>query len=473
MSFNVLQRGVFRGLVALLLVFAPLSLANFSAGAAPGKGKIANAKAGAKIAAKTIRTKATARGGAARSGMRVAAARGRGRATLRRRASGSGKYAKSPRWSRHHRAPLEAAAEPAPRDVSTQRDVPAAAKPAIIDTGRAIVPVLTGGIASTSARMASDLASVFDSASLRITPVIGKGTLADLRDLGNAGLADLALLQSDTLANLPRDEREALSASLAYIARLYNEEVHVVAGRDITDLHQLAGRKVNIDREGSASAITARLIFDRLGIAPHYVQVDQPTALAQLQSGDIAATVMVGGRPIKALNDFAGAGRFRLVPVPYDPALQDLYLPAKVNSTDYADLVGSGESIDTVAVGVLLAAADAPEGSARYRRVQRFTEAFLPGFEALRDPARHPKWREVNIAAKVSGWTRFKPAQDWLDRKPGGAEARSAGPSPAIADPGPGGDDEVAATGVESDDAQKKLYQEYREWKRAREKRAR
>ncbi|GAC1336060.1 MAG: hypothetical protein NVSMB26_21970 [Beijerinckiaceae bacterium] len=463
MSFIVMRRGVFRGLVALLLAFAPLCQADMSASAAPAKAKGAGAKAAAKTAVK---------GRTARSGKRLAAARGQGRARWHRHASGSGKYAKSSRWSRHRRAPVEAAAESAAREVPAQRDIPAPVKPAIIDTGRAIVPVLTGGIASTSARMASDLAGVFDSASLRITPIIGKGTLADLRDLGNAGLADLALLQSDTLANLPRDEREALSARLAYIARLYNEEVHVVAARDITDLHQLAGRKVNIDREGSASAITARLIFDRLGIAPHYVQVDQPTALAQLQSGDIAATVMVGGRPIKALNDFASAGRFRLVPIPYDPALRDLYLPAKVNSVDYADLVGSGESVDTVAVGVLLAAADAPEGSARYRRLQRFTEAFLPGFEALRDPARHPKWREVNIAAKVSGWTRFKPAQDWLDRKPGVAEARSAGPGPGLADAGSNGDDEVAPSGVESDDAQKKLYQEYREWKRAREKRA-
>src|SRR5438132_1089607 len=83
------------------------------------------------------------------------------------------------------------------------------------------------------------LASVLDSDSLRVLPVIGKGTLADLRDLGNFGLGDLALLQSDSLANLPRDEREAVSARLAYVARLYNEEVHIVAARDVTDLRQL------------------------------------------------------------------------------------------------------------------------------------------------------------------------------------------------------------------------------------------
>jgi hypothetical protein len=28
----------------------------------------------------------------------------------------------------------------------------------------------------------------------------------------------------------------------------------------------------------------------------------------------------------------------------------------------------------------------------------------------------HPKWREINIAADAPGWTRFPPAQAWLDR---------------------------------------------------------
>jgi TRAP-type uncharacterized transport system substrate-binding protein len=339
------------------------------------------------------------------------------------------------------------------------------AKPAPVDNSRAVVSLVTSGVGSTSARIASDLASVLDSDSLRVVPIIGKGTLADLRDLGNSGLGDLALLQSDALANLPRDEREVLAARLSYVARLYNEEVHVVAARDVSDLRQLVGRNVNIGREGSSTAVTARLIFDGLGIAPNYVQVDQPTALSQLKSGDIAATVMVGGRPIKALTDFTSEGRFRLLPIPYEAALQDSYLPTKLASTDYGDLIAAGESVPTVAVGILLATVDAPEGSPRYKRVQRFSDALFIKFEALRDPARHPKWREVNMAAKVSGWTRFKPAQDWLDGRRSIAEARSAGAAPPDTPA-----DELAPSGVESDDAQQKLYQEYREWKRQREK---
>jgi TRAP-type uncharacterized transport system substrate-binding protein len=452
MKFIGLRRAVFRSLVALSLAFAPLCGMGLTetAVAAPAKGKAAKGKAAKASAGKR------AGGKHARSGSRG----GHRHAWHRHSGSHHGKGSRSSR--RHAPRPDEADESPA-QATPTPPARQTAAKPAPVDNSRAVVSLVTSGAASTSARIASDLASVLDSDSLRVLPVIAKGTLADLRDLGNSGLGDLALLQSDSLANLLRDEREAVSARLAYVARLYNEEVHIVAARDVTDLRQLAGRKVNVGREGSSTALTARLIFDRLGIAPNYVQTDQPTALSQLKSDDLAAIVMVGGRPIKALTDLAGEGRFRLLPIPYEAALQDSYLPAKLTSTDYADLVAPGETIPTVAVGILLATVDAPEGSPRYRRVQRFSEAFFANFEALRDPARHPKWREVNMAAKVSGWTRFQPAQDWLDGRRGIAEARSAG-APAV----PG--DEVGPSGVESDDAQQQLYQQYREWKRQREK---
>lgn len=438
MNFVAMRRGVFRSLVAFLLAFAPISgfALSDSAVAAP-KGKAA---AGKRSAAK-----------------HTVAKHGGQRHAWHKRSRGE-RHAKRSRGSRHQAPPqdeADAAATPAASPV---------AKPEPIDNARAVVSLVTSGVAS--ARIASDLAAVLDSDALRVVPVIGKGTLADLRDLGNAGLGDLALLQSDTLASLSREDRETLATRLSYVARLYNEEVHVVASRDITDLRQLAGRKVNIDRKGSSTALTARLIFDRLGIAPQYVQVDQPTALSQLKSGDIAAILTVGGRPIKALTDLAGEGHFRLVAIPYEPVLQDIYLPTKLNSTDYADLVGAGDTVPTLAVGTLLTAADAPEGSPRYRKLQRFSASFFSNFAALRDPARHPKWREVNVAARVSGWTRFKPAQDWLDGKSSIAEARSAGAAPAASPAG----DEVAPTGVETDDAQQKLYEEYRAWKRAREK---
>ena len=47
----------------------------------------------------------------------------------------------------------------------------------------------------------------------------------------------------------------------------------------------------------------------------------------------------------------------------------------------------------------------------------RFVDAFFGRFEALTRSPRHPKWREVNLAALVPGWSRFPEAQAWLARQ--------------------------------------------------------
>jgi hypothetical protein len=64
----------------------------------------------------------------------------------------------------------------------------------------------------------------------------------------------------------------------------------------------------------------------------------------------------------------------------------------------------------------VLAVFNWPVNSERYRRVAKFTEAFFKNFDKFLEKPRHPKWREVNLAASLSGWERFGAAQDILDR---------------------------------------------------------
>jgi uncharacterized protein len=47
--------------------------------------------------------------------------------------------------------------------------------------------------------------------------------------------------------------------------------------------------------------------------------------------------------------------------------------------------------------------------------VANFVNAFFSKFDEFHKPPRHPKWKEASIAAVIPGWTRFKPAQDWID----------------------------------------------------------
>ena len=64
-------------------------------------------------------------------------------------------------------------------------------------------------------------------------------------------------------------------------------------------------------------------------------------------------------------------------------------------------------------------------------------EALFTKLPEFQKPPRHPKWVEVNLAATVPGWRRFKAAQDWLDRtgreEPPAGAAGSGAPAGAAA----------------------------------------
>jgi hypothetical protein len=46
---------------------------------------------------------------------------------------------------------------------------------------------------------------------------------------------------------------------------------------------------------------------------------------------------------------------------------------------------------------------------------------------SLQRPPFHPKWQELAPLAPVAGWTRFKAAQEWVDRNTPVASAATTG----------------------------------------------
>lgn len=419
----MLKFGVRKGVVLAAAAFLSLAVGPFVETAAVAKSFLGSGSKTAKAGTKT------AKGGNAASRRRQTskvAGGGAGSAKSTQYQSSYRTRGKASRWSRRGVVPVVVATPPTILPVAVRPAVAAVSVQAAPISAQAFIPLAVGGITSTSARMASDLASVLDSDSLRVLPVMTRSSLPDVLALAQADKADLAFLHGDLLATLPPAQRASFASRIAYVARLYNEEVHVIAGRDINDIRELAGKKVNVGSEGSANAQTAELIFERLGIAPIIVHIDQPTALAQLATGDLVADVLVSGRPVRALQDFAGDGHFKLLSVPYEAALQDIYLPARIEGVDYGNLVPPGRTVETLAVPIVLATFDSTPGSPRAARMARFTDALFTRVEALRDPARHPKWREVNLAANVSGWTRFAAAQDAIDRSSARAPSNAA-----------------------------------------------
>ena len=280
------------------------------------------------------------------------------------------------------------------------------------------VGVITGMEGGTYARTAADL-TILDDDTLRVLPVLGKGSLQNLSDILYLKGIDIGFVQADALTYAKRHNMfPNLAQGIQYIAKLYDEEVHVLARKDIKELKDLNGQRVNVDVAGSGSAMTAEILLGQLGINAKVEHQKQVTGVEELKHGDIAAIIHVGGAPIPLLADLSADSGIHFLPVLIDQALlSQTYLPAEFTHQKYPLLVPEGSSVPTIAVGDVMAVFAWPPHTERYKKVARFVDAFFSRFDEFQKPPRHPKWREVNLAAQVPGWTRFSAAQEWLDQR--------------------------------------------------------
>src|ERR1700688_4852828 len=170
------------------------------------------------------------------------------------------------------------------------------------------VAIISGspGADDTYLEVANDLASVLnDHDRLRILPIVGIGGPQNIRDVRYLKGIDIGLTQVSILDGLRRSN-QALGKDddkIVYIAKLFNEEVHLIAGPDITSIEQLAGRKVNIDDVRSGTNYTMRDIFKRLGMKVEEVNVSQTEAVKMLNAGEIAATAYIAGKSAKLISN--------------------------------------------------------------------------------------------------------------------------------------------------------------------------
>ncbi|MGU3336888.1 TAXI family TRAP transporter solute-binding subunit [Methylobacterium mesophilicum] len=278
------------------------------------------------------------------------------------------------------------------------------------------VTVVTGTPGGTYFRVGADLAFVLDDGDkLRILPILGKGAGENAYDIRFLKGVDLGFVRTDTLEQLRQDKRlKNVERHIQFIAKLFDDELHIIAPNVIKSASDLAGKRVSFDIKGSGTDYSGRAMFRELGIAVEGINVDQPTALELLRKGEIQAVVSVAAKPVAFIAGFDPEDRFHLVKAPYPDTISEAYVPASLDRADYPKLMNE-DAVETVAVGTVLGVYNSPRGSPRYDKLVRFVDAFFGQFDKFQAPQRHPKWREVNLAASVSGWKRFQPAQDWLD----------------------------------------------------------
>jgi hypothetical protein len=218
---------------------------------------------------------------------------------------------------------------------------------------------------------------------------------------------------------------EAAGIALGFTAREHQRgfcrnhggiAARALARSEIKSIEDLRGKKVNFGPAGSGSSLTGTIVFQRLGVQVEQVLLDNPTAMQKLKSGEISALVRVIGKPIDVFEKIPANSGLHFVSIPFSKSFADYYTVGELTRQEYPTLVPEGGRVDTIAVPAVLAVFNWPKNTDRYRRVQRFVEALFTKWDKFGQPPRHPKWRDVNLAATVPGWTRWSPAQDMLAR---------------------------------------------------------
>jgi len=301
------------------------------------------------------------------------------------------------------------------------------------------VSIVVSGLTCTCARFAEDIRNVVNDLKpdgIRVLPVLGVGGLQNLNDVLFLKGIDMGVVDEDNLSLLKKRDPQlyaGIEQSVQYITKLYNSEFHVLARSDIRSFDDLRGKKVSFNLKDSQTEVTAEIVFDMLKIDVQRLNYDNDEALQKLKNGEIAAMIILSGAPQAAIAKVKKEDNLHLLALDerslpghdLHPILAK-YLPTELTHEEYPALVPEGSPVSTVGNRSLLVTYAWPEGSARYNKIAKFVREFFGKIDQFHEPSRHPKWAEINLAAEMPGWTRFKPAADWL------AEHQSVALKPAF-----------------------------------------
>src|SRR3989449_5497419 len=181
--------------------------------------------------------------------------------------------------------------------------------------------LITGGDKGTYYQFGLDLQKLVKPQGINLTVHPSKGSVENIFAVYQRPGVQMGIVQSDVLAFVARLQTDPVLNRIAkktkMVFPLYNEEIHLLGRKGITDFDDLSGRRVAVGREGSGTYLTARLLFKLSEVAPaEMVFIDTTEALTELKAGRIDATFYVAGYPVKLLkDDVTDKDQLALVPI--------------------------------------------------------------------------------------------------------------------------------------------------------------
>lgn len=180
------------------------------------------------------------------------------------------------------------------------------------------VTIVAGSLDSTSARLVQDLGTALnDGEKQRILPVLGFDSAQNIADVLYLKGVDAGIVYADVLDAVHEDNFiPDINLTLQYIAELGTENIFIIAGKDIRDINDLAGKTVNFGAGAGDGYTPSALLFKSLGIdvkrtnLPHTVALKKKWQLARFQQLSCWETISKKLQPTLVLRTISVCCRY-------------------------------------------------------------------------------------------------------------------------------------------------------------------
>ena len=292
--------------------------------------------------------------------------------------------------------------------------------------------IITGGERGTYYQFGLNLQRLGKQTGVDLSVATSKGSIENVFAVYQKPNTQLGIVQSDVLAFVARVQSDPVLKRIAkktkMVFPLYNEEIHLLGRKEITDFDDLTDRRVAIGREGSGTYLTARLLFKVSDVAPkEMVLIDTDEALTELKAGRIDAMFYVAGYPVKLLSEgVTEADGLALIPIT-NKSITEFYTRAEIPAGTYP---WQPQVLSTVAVKAVMISFD-------FRRkdcdmIGQFAQSISTNLAWLVKNG-HPKWKSVDLDAPLKGWEQYDCVAKYM-RKPGqpAAAVKPSGSNPVM-----------------------------------------
>lgn len=310
------------------------------------------------------------------------------------------------------------------------------------DSNAMAIGMVTGPKTGTYIAFGRDIAREAAKEGIKVNVYDSSGSVDNIRRITSKEKVGLAIVQSDVLGFLSRSKNKEsmeIARKIRLVAPFYDEEVHILANKNINSIEDLAGKKVVVGGDGSGSVITAENIFSILNVAPSKLyEIDPPHGALAVLNGEVDAFIFVGGKPVKMFKNMedmekitSGPNAGKLANIHFlplnDPRLYSEYKQATITGDDYNYVTGT---VPTVAVTAVLidydyTMKDTPYYHEHCQQMHKLIKALYNNMDDLRANG-HPKWKEVNLDADVGIWKRDACSQINVVQQPAEKPAAAA-----------------------------------------------